>query len=60
MEQTKMDIPKDKKSIPVLVKLDRGDLLALESGMAAVGETMRSSYIRRLIHENKGGRKKNG
>jgi len=57
MEQTKLGMPKDKKDIKVLIKLDKNDLQALESGMAAVGETMRSSYIRRLIHEHKGGRK---
>ena len=48
-----MDIPKDKKETRLSILLDYADLKALEKGMAKVGETNKSSYIRRLIHEKK-------
>jgi hypothetical protein len=53
MQQIKMDIPKDKRDLRVMVKLNYADMQALEIGMAKVGETNKSSYIRRLIHERK-------
>ena len=53
MSQLKLDIPKDKKQFKVLIKLNYADKHALEMGMARVGETNKSSYIRRLIHEHK-------
>ena len=53
MEQMKFDIPKDKKAKRVTFVIDRADKKALEDGMRKVGETNISSYIRRLIHQNK-------
>ena len=44
----------DKKELRVVVQLSAEDMKALESGMKVVGETNKSSYIRRLIHEHKG------
>ena len=53
MEQTRFDIPKEKKTINFQLKLDNADVTALARGMALVGETNKSSFIRRLIHEAK-------
>lgn len=57
-EQLTLEIPKDRKDAQVIVKLGPADISALASGMALVGETNKSSYIRRLIHEHKGGKNK--
>ena len=51
MEQLEFEIPKDKREIRVVIKLNRNDLKALEEGMSTVGEVNKSSYIRRLIHD---------
>ncbi len=51
--QTMLDLPKDYKDIRITVKLSHADKLALDRGMAKVGETNVSSYLRRLIHANK-------
>ena len=51
--QIQLDFPKDKKEISLLVKLDYADIKALKSGMEKVGETNKSSFVRRLIHEHK-------
>ena len=53
MEQTILDIPKDKRDIRVTIKMNHADIKALESGMVKVGEVNVSSYIRQLIHSNK-------
>ena len=49
--QMSLDIPKDKKETRLSVMLDSADVHALEACMRAYGETNRSSFIRRLIHE---------
>ncbi|MCL2082916.1 MAG: hypothetical protein FWH04_06750 [Oscillospiraceae bacterium] len=51
--RTVLELPKDKKEIRLTVKLNQADLAALRLGMDRVGETNQSSFIRRLIHENK-------
>jgi hypothetical protein len=43
--------PKEKKDTTITMKLGYVDIVALERGMAAAGETIKSSYIRRLIQE---------
>jgi len=43
-----------KKTIRVVVKLDKQNLKDLQYGMQKAGETNMSSYIRRLIFEHKG------
>jgi predicted DNA binding CopG/RHH family protein len=53
--QLELDFPKEKKSKLMTIKMNSSDLDALKSGMRAVGEDNASSYIRRLIHANKGG-----
>ena len=51
--QLKLKMPKERKLARLTVKLDTDDIHAMTRGMNIVGETNMSSYIRRLIHENK-------
>ena len=53
MKQLSLEIPKDKKEKRITFVISHADKIALDSGMAKVGETNVSSYIRRLIHEKK-------
>jgi hypothetical protein len=50
--QTTLEMPKEKKSIRLLVMIDQEDKILLERGMRMVGEKNQSNYIRRLIFEN--------
>jgi hypothetical protein len=52
-EQLTLNLPKPKKDMRLTIQVDHADKKALEQGMAKVGETNASSYIRRLIHANK-------
>jgi S-adenosylmethionine:tRNA-ribosyltransferase-isomerase (queuine synthetase) len=52
-QQTTLEMPRDLKQTRVTLKLNQADREALTAGMDRVGETNMSSYIRRLIHENK-------
>ena len=45
------NFPKEKKEIKLMVKLGSADVSALEKSMIEFGETNKSAFIRRLIHD---------
>jgi hypothetical protein len=51
--QLKMEMPKINREKKLVVMLNQMDIIALEKGMETVGETNKSIFIRRLIHDFK-------
>jgi len=53
--QLMLEMPIDKRETRITVMLNGHDVQVLKRSMRNTGETNMSSYIRRLIHENKKG-----
>lgn len=53
MSQLGFDLPVDKRDSRVVVRLNRRDIQVLEDLMKNSGETSKSSFVRRLIYDQR-------